>query len=266
MRIDKAFSWEYPLAVHGLMHNVITNAWRGDPYPIDTLLIFMANMAWNSTMNTVEIRRLLNDRHADGPKRGEHKIPFIVVCDAFQSEMTAFADLVPSRYDVSRAPRRDVDARPADIGFRRADRLGARARRASMGECKPFQEVLIELASRLKFPAFVRPDGTRKFRDYPDFIVNYETDPGSGIGFLSGWRGKDGDKFMRGEPNPRNGRCTRRTTASTSTSCRHRTNTCATGTAATWNGRSECGSAATPTRARADLFGSAAELSPRGER
>ena len=47
------------------------------------------------------------------------------------------------------------------------------------------------------------PDGTRKFRDYPDFIVNYETDPGSGIGFLSGWRGKDGDKFMRGEPNPR---------------------------------------------------------------
>ena len=71
------------------------------------------------------------------------------------------------------------------------------------GECKPFQEVLIELASRLKFPAFVREDGTRRFRDYPDFITNYETDPGSGIGFLSGWRGKDGDKFMRGEPNPR---------------------------------------------------------------
>src|SRR5439155_21358413 len=44
---------------------------------------------------------------------------------------------------------------------------------------------------------------TRRFRDYPDFITNYETDSGSGIGFLSGWRGKDGDKFMRGEPNPR---------------------------------------------------------------
>ncbi|UCG98504.1 MAG: formate dehydrogenase, partial [Burkholderiales bacterium] len=57
VRIDKAFSWEYPLSVHGLMHNVITNAWRGDPYPIDTLLIFMANMAWNSTMNTSEVRR-----------------------------------------------------------------------------------------------------------------------------------------------------------------------------------------------------------------
>ena len=31
-RIDKAFSWEAPLAVHGLMHMVITNAWKGDPY------------------------------------------------------------------------------------------------------------------------------------------------------------------------------------------------------------------------------------------
>ena len=32
-------------------------------------------------------------------------------------------------------------------------------------------EVLIELASRLKFPAFTHADGSRKFRDYPDFIV-----------------------------------------------------------------------------------------------
>jgi anaerobic selenocysteine-containing dehydrogenase len=48
VRIDHAFSWEHPLSAHGLMHNVITNAVRGDPYRIDTLLIFMANMAWNS--------------------------------------------------------------------------------------------------------------------------------------------------------------------------------------------------------------------------
>ena len=45
IRIDHAFSWEHPLSAHGLMHNVITNATRGDPYKIDTLLIFMANMA-----------------------------------------------------------------------------------------------------------------------------------------------------------------------------------------------------------------------------
>ena len=102
VRIDKAFSWEYPLAVHGLMHNVITNAWRGDPYPIDTLFLFMANMAWNSTMNTVEVRQMLADKDEDG----EYKIPFLVVCDTFASETVAFADLVLP--DTSYLERHDV--------------------------------------------------------------------------------------------------------------------------------------------------------------
>ncbi|WP_295384756.1 sulfite dehydrogenase subunit SoeA [uncultured Thiodictyon sp.] len=198
VRLDKAFSWEYPLAVHGLMHNVITNAWRGDPYPIDTLLLFMANMAWNSTMNTVEVRRMLTDKGADG----EYKIPFLVVCDTFSSETVAFADLVLpdtsylERHDCLSMLDRPISEFDGPVDSVRIPVL------PPLGECKPFQEVLIELASRLKFPAFVHPDGSRKYRDYPDFIVNYETSPGSGIGFLAGWRGKDGDKFLKGEPNP----------------------------------------------------------------
>ncbi len=198
VRIDKAFSWEYPLAVHGLMHNVITNAWRGDPYPIDTLLIFMANMAWNSTMNTVEVRKMLNDRNEDG----EYKIPFIIVCDAFQSEMTAFADLVLpdttylERHDVMSMLDRPISEYDGPVDSVRVPVL------PPTGECKPFQDVLIELGTRLKLPAFVDPQGQRKFRDYPDFIINYEIEPGSGIGFLAGWRGKGGEKFMKGEPNP----------------------------------------------------------------
>ncbi|MDJ0834763.1 MAG: molybdopterin-dependent oxidoreductase, partial [Gammaproteobacteria bacterium] len=90
VRLDKGFSWEYPLSVHGLMHNAITNAWRGDPYKIDTMLLFMANMAWNSSMNTVNVRDMLKDKD----ENGEYKIPFLIVCDAFQSETVAFADLV----------------------------------------------------------------------------------------------------------------------------------------------------------------------------
>jgi anaerobic selenocysteine-containing dehydrogenase len=199
VRIDKGFSWEYPLSVHGLMHNVITNAWRGDPYCIDTLLIFMANMAWNSTMNTGEVRKMLNDRTPEG----EYRIPFIVVCDAFQSEMTAYADLVLpdttylERHDVMSMLDRPISEFDGPVDSVRVPVL------PPAGECKPFQEVLIELGSRLKLPAFVNPDGSRKFRDYPDFVINFETEPGSGIGFLSGWRGKGGEKFMRGEPNPR---------------------------------------------------------------
>jgi anaerobic selenocysteine-containing dehydrogenase len=199
VRIDKAFSWEYPLAVHGMMHNVITNAWRGDPYTIDTLLIFMSNMAWNSAMNAADSRRMLTDKREDG----EYKIPFLIVCDAFQSEMTAFADLVLpdttylERHDVMSMLDRPISEFEGPVDSVRIPVVPPK------GECKPFQEVLIEIAGRLKFPAFVRADGTRKFRDYPDFIVNYETEAGSGIGFLAGWRGNGGEKFMVGEPNPK---------------------------------------------------------------
>ncbi|MEZ5715954.1 MAG: hypothetical protein R3D85_12785 [Paracoccaceae bacterium] len=34
------------------MHMVISNAHAGDRIKIDTLFMYMANMAWNSTMNT----------------------------------------------------------------------------------------------------------------------------------------------------------------------------------------------------------------------
>jgi len=70
------------------------------------------------------------------------------------------------------------------------------------GDCLPFQDVIVELATRLKLPRFMNLDGSRKFKDYKDLVINYETEPGSGIGFLAGWRGKGGEKFMRGEPNP----------------------------------------------------------------
>jgi anaerobic selenocysteine-containing dehydrogenase len=203
VRIDKGFSWEHPLSAHGLMHNVITNAWRGDPYPIDTLLIFMANMAWNSTMNTAEVRKMLNDKHTEGEHSGAYKIPFLVVCDAFQSEMTAFADLILpdttylERHDCMSMLDRPISEFDGPVDAVRVPVVPPK------GDCKPFQEVLVELAGRLKLPAFTQADGSRKFRNYPDFIVNYETAPGSGIGFLAGWRGKAGEKSMRGEPNPK---------------------------------------------------------------
>ena len=198
LRIDKAYSWEHPLAAHGLMHNVITNAVKGDPYSIDTLMIFMANMSWNSTMNTMEVREHLNAKD----ENGEFKIPFLVICDAFQSEMVAFADLVlPDTTYLERHDAMSMLDRPISEFDGPCDSVRIPVLPPT-GQCKPFQEVLIELASRLKFPAFTTADGQRKFKDYPDFITNFQTAPDSGIGFLMGWRGKEGEKSIRGEPNP----------------------------------------------------------------
>ena len=199
VRIDKGFSWEYPFSAHGLMHNAITNAWRGDPYPIDTLMLFMANMAWNSSMNTSEVRKMLHDKD----ESGTYRIPFIVVCDAFQSETTAFADLIlPDTTYLERHDAMSMLDRPISEFDGPCDSVRVPVL-PPLGQCKPFQEVLVELATRLKLPAFTTPEGTRKYKDYPDFIVRYETAPGSGIGFLTGWRGEDGKQSLRGAPNPK---------------------------------------------------------------
>ena len=198
VRIDKAFSWEYPLAVHGLMHNVITNAWRGDPYRIDTLLLFMANMAWNSSMNTVEVRKML----ADKDENGEYKIPFLVVCDTFASETVAFADLVLpdttylERHDVLSMLDRPISEFDGPVDSVRIPVLPPE------GECKPFQEVLIELGSRLGLPAFVKEDGVAEYRDYPDFIINHETSPGSGIGYPGRLAGQGRREVPQGRAQP----------------------------------------------------------------
>jgi anaerobic selenocysteine-containing dehydrogenase len=90
-RIDGAYSWEAPIAAHGMLHMVIRNAWAGQPYEIDTLFLYMANMAWNSAMNTAETIEMLTARD---PATGDYKIPKIIYADAFASEMVAYADLV----------------------------------------------------------------------------------------------------------------------------------------------------------------------------
>ena len=90
-RIDKAYSWEAPLSAHGLMHLVIANAHAGDPYPVDVLFMYMANMSWNSSMN---IPAVLKHLTATDPATGEYRIPKIIYSDAYASEMVAYADLI----------------------------------------------------------------------------------------------------------------------------------------------------------------------------
>ena len=196
IRIDKAYSWEAPLAVHGLMHSVIRNAWAGDPYPIDTLLMYMSNMAWNSSMNTVETIAMLTDKDSSGA----YKIPFIIYCDAYYSETVPFADLVLP--DTTYLERHDCISL-LDRPISHADGPGDAIRHPVVEpdrDVRPFQSVLIELGARLGLPGLVDGDGSAKYRDYADYIVNHERTPG--IGPLAGWRGRNGGSFGRGEANP----------------------------------------------------------------
>ena len=197
-RIDKAYSWEAPVAAHGLMHMVLHNAWAGDPYPIDTLFMFMANMSWNSAMNVPDTLRYLTDQNADGG----YKIPHIIYSDAYYSEMVAYADLILpdttylERWDcVSLLDRPICDADGAADAIRQPVLPPDR-------DVRPFQEVLLDLGVRLGLPGLTEADGSAKYPGgYPDYLVNHERTPG--IGPLAGWREPDGSGQGRGAPNPK---------------------------------------------------------------
>ena len=134
-RIDKAFSWDAPIAAHGLMHMLIRNCWNGDPYPIDTLFMYMANMAWNSAMNTAETMRMLTDKD---PATGEYRIPRDHLFRRLLFRDGRLCRPGPARHDLSRALGLHLAARPADRRGRRPRRLDppadphARPRRAAV--------------------------------------------------------------------------------------------------------------------------------------
>ncbi len=160
LRIDKAFSWDAPLAVHGMLQTVITNAWRGDPYPVDVLFLYMANMAWNSAMNTAQTMRMLADKD---PATGEYRIPRLIYADAFDSETVAFADLVlPDTTYLERWDCISLLDRPIGNAHGPGDAIRQPVVQPDR-DVRPFQDVLIDLGVRLGLPAFAHEDGRARY-------------------------------------------------------------------------------------------------------
>lgn len=198
-RIDKAYSWDAPLAAHGLMHMVITNAANADPYPVDVLFMYMANMSWNSSMN---IPAVLQHLTAKDQTTGEYKIPKIIYSDAYASEMVAYADLIlPDTTYLERWDCISLLDRPISGADGPADAIRQPVV-APDRDVRAFQSVLLDLGARLKLPGFVTETGAPRYPGgYPDYIVHHERSPG--IGSLAGFRGADGQSYGRGAPNER---------------------------------------------------------------
>ena len=196
LRVDEAYSWKYPLAVHGMMHTVLRNAHSGKHGEIDVLMLFMANMSWNSAMNTHETLHWLTDKDTVG----NYKIPYIIYSDAYASEMCAYADLILpdttylERFDaISMLDRPISDADGASDAIRHPVLAPDR-------EVRGFQSVLIDIGARLGLPGLVHSDGSALYADYADYITRHERAPG--VGLLAGWRGEHGELQGKGAVNP----------------------------------------------------------------
>ena len=181
-----------------MMHMVLHNAWAGDPYSVDVMFMYMANMAWNSSMNVGDTLKYLTDKD---PETGEYRIPKFIYSDAYYSETVAYADLVlPDTTYLERWDCISLLDRPISDADGPADAIRQPVVEPDR-DVRPFQEVLLDLGARLGLPGMVRQDGSPRYPGgYPDYIANHiRTER---IGPLAGWRGEEGDSECVGAANP----------------------------------------------------------------
>ena len=147
-------------------------------------------------MNTRGVMDMLT---ATDPETGDYKIPKIIYSDAYQSEMVAYADLIlPDTTYLERHDAISLLDRPICEADGVADAIRWPVLEPDR-DVRGFQSVLLDLGARLGLPGMVNDDGSAKYADYGDYIINHERKPG--IGPLAGFRGEAGESDGRGAPN-----------------------------------------------------------------
>ena len=137
-------------------------------------------------MNTRGVMEMLTEKDAS---TGEYKIPKIIYSDAYSSEMVAYADLIlPDTTYLERHDAISMLDRPICEADAVADAIRWPVFEPDR-DVRGFQSVLLDLGARLKLPGMVDDNGTPKYANYADYIINHERKPG--IGPLAGFRGNE---------------------------------------------------------------------------
>ncbi|MEM6579325.1 MAG: molybdopterin oxidoreductase family protein, partial [Pseudomonadota bacterium] len=149
------------------------------------------------SMNTRGVMNMLTDTD----DKGDYVIPRIIYSDAYSSEMVAYADLVlPDTTYLERHDCISLLDRPICEADAAADAIRWPVVEPDR-QVRGFQTALVQLANKMKLPGFTNEDGSAKYEDYADYIVNHQRKPG--IGPLAGWRKKGNEEVSgRGDPNP----------------------------------------------------------------
>ena len=182
------------MSSHGLMHTVISNCHSGDPYKIDTLFLYMANMAWNSSMNTEETIKKLTERD---PETGAYRIPRIIYSDSYYSETVAYADLIlPDTTYLERYDCISLLDRPIGEPDQVSDAIRWPVVKPDR-DVRSFQDVLLQLGVMLELPGMVDSEKRPLYEDYADYMQKHQRRPG--IGPLAGFRGETNTDCGRGD-------------------------------------------------------------------
>jgi sulfite dehydrogenase (quinone) subunit SoeA len=194
----------------------------------------MANMAWNSSMNTSAVIDMLTDKGADG----DYVIPRIIYSDAYSSEMVAYADLIlPDTTYLERHDCISLLDRPICEAEALADAIRwpvVRPTAACAASSRCCWIWAIGWACRGWWGRGWQP----AYADYADYMVRHERRPG--VGPLAGWRG-DGTQTGRGRPTRSRLTAISRTAASSSITSPRRRSSSSRGTPPIRTGRCRAG-------------------------
>ena len=157
--------------------------------------MYMANMAWNSSMNTSGVMKMLTDTD----ETANTSIP-----------ASSIPTPIPRKW--SPTPTSSCPTPPtwnATTASRSSTARSAKPRPPPTPSAGPWSNPTATCAASnpcsatsahaCGLPGFTNDDGSQKYADYADYIQNHERKPG--IGPLAGFRG-DGTEGGRGAPNP----------------------------------------------------------------
>ena len=128
------------------MHMVIANAAKGDPYPIDVLFMYMANMSWNSAMNVPDT---IADLTAEGPTTATTAFRTSSIRMPIARRWSHYADLIlPDTTYLERWDCISLLDRPISEADGPADSIRQPVVEPDR-DVRPFQDVLLDLGARL---------------------------------------------------------------------------------------------------------------------
>ena len=181
-------------------HRSFTMPGRRIRIKIDTMFMYMANMSWNSSMNTSGTMKHA-DRHRPGNGRIQDPLHHLFGCVLFRKWFRMPILILPDTTYLERHDCISLLDRPISHADAAADAIRHPVVELDR-DVRPFQTVILNLGARLGLPGMTQ---RRRFMKYPggccDYMVNHERS--SGIGPLCGWRGENGDSTDRcAEPGP----------------------------------------------------------------
>jgi Anaerobic dehydrogenases, typically selenocysteine-containing len=194
--IDRAFSWEFPFALHRIWTAVNIDAGLEWPYRIEFLLWHITNPYWDNAYDIDKDLGLLLAKDSDG----RYRIPFVAIVDTFYGGSVPCVDLaIPDTTFFERYGEHSLLDRPMSATYGPGDSIEWPILPPLFKEVIPWSDGEILLGERLGLPGFLDQNGNPMYPNKMyDWLWKFQSRRASAC---STWRGaRAAPPAARGSP------------------------------------------------------------------